>query len=395
MKVLVISHMYPSTANGIAGIFVHKQVKALIKQGVEVKVVCPVPFAPFPINRLRTKWADYSNIPESAVLDGVEVFYPRYVEFPRSILFGYSGYFVYEGIKKTIKEISKDFKFDIIHSHVALPDGFAAQILNRQYNLPHVVTIHGQDLQVTVKKSEICKKNVYRTLESADRIITVSSKLKRMIENGRLLEKTCVINNGVEIDNSFPMGLIDIEKNRNTILSVSNLNKSKGIDLNIRAVGSLIEKYPGIMYYIIGDGPEKENLMKLVSELKLGRNVVFLGRLPHDAVLSYMAESFIFSLPSYEEGFGVVYIEAMAQGRPVIGVKGEGIEDVIIPGKNGFLVEPRNYEDIARTIDFIFENPERAIEIGREGRDYAEKKLSWDDNAAKTIRIYNQVGSGC
>ncbi|MCU6396786.1 hypothetical protein KW820_22930, partial [Enterobacter quasiroggenkampii] len=94
MKVLVISHMYPNTMNEMAGIFVHKQVKALMNEGCEVKVVSPIPLAPFPLGLISSKWKKYSEIPKNRILEGVEIYHPRYLEFPKGILFSKSGYFM-------------------------------------------------------------------------------------------------------------------------------------------------------------------------------------------------------------------------------------------------------------------------------------------------------------
>jgi len=125
MKVLVISHMYPSAFNEIAGIFVHEQVKALINKGIEVQVVSPIPWTPFPINCLSSKWKKYSAVPEKTVYDGIIIWYPRYVTFPRAWFFASSGQRMYLGIKEVVKKIYQEFQFDLIHAHVALPDGFA------------------------------------------------------------------------------------------------------------------------------------------------------------------------------------------------------------------------------------------------------------------------------
>jgi hypothetical protein len=79
--------MYPSTANEVSGIFVHEQVKALVEKGVDVRVVSPVPWAPFPINQMTQKWKAYSRIPAQSVWDGIKVSYPRYLAFPKGWFF--------------------------------------------------------------------------------------------------------------------------------------------------------------------------------------------------------------------------------------------------------------------------------------------------------------------
>lgn len=391
MKVLIISHMYPSTFNSMSGIFVHQQAEALMKQGCEVKVISPVPLAPFPINKLSDKWRAYSEVPSQTIMDSIEVYYPKYVEFPKGILFHRSGELMALGIKNIVEETYKDFKFDIIHSNVALPDGYSAMKVNEKYGVPHVVTIHGQDFQNTLNKNEKCRKSLFQVLDKVDKIIAVSSKLKELVKDEEFYPKIEVINNGIDKMYLYNQEKKE-EKNRVIkILSVSNLIKTKGIDINIKAIAKIIEKYPSIEYEIIGEGSKKEELINLVNNLGLEKNVKFLGKLQHHMVMKHMNSCDIFSLPSYSEGFGVVYVEAMSQGKPVIGVKGEGIEDAIIHEHNGFLVQREDVEDLTKTLDFLINNEEKRIEIGKRGRETVEENFTWDLNAKKVISIYNSL----
>lgn len=398
MKVLIISHMYPSTFNSMAGIFVHQQVKTLKKKGVDVKVVSPVPIAPFPLNLISKKWARYREIPYKANIQGVEIFYPRYLEFPKGIMFDKSGFFMSMGIKSLIKKIYKDFKFDLIHSHVAVPDGYAGMILNKEFKAPHVVTIHGQDFQNTINKNIKCKKALFNVLNHVDKIITVSNKLKNVVKHEEFYNKIEVVNNGIDKDyidvDKIHKNYIEqnrINKKLIKILSVSNLKETKGIHINLKAIAKLKEIYPNILYDIIGEGEYKTNLETLVKELCLEENVSFLGKLEHKEVINSMKQYDIFSLPSYKEGFGMVYIEAMAQGLPVIGVKDEGIEDAIENGVNGFLVERRNVAELVEIMDFIIKNPEKRINIGQCAIETVSNKFTWDVNADKMISIYNKI----
>ena len=116
MKVLVISHMYPSRQNPTYGIFVHEQVKALAEQGCELKVLAPVPWAPWPLTALKKKWQNYAAIPAKDVLDGIEVYYPRYPVLPRSFLLAEAGYLMFRGMRQLVKGLHAEFPFDLIHA---------------------------------------------------------------------------------------------------------------------------------------------------------------------------------------------------------------------------------------------------------------------------------------
>lgn len=393
IKVLVISHMYPSSSHPVAGIFVHEQVKALMEQGYEIRVVSAVPFAPFPLNRLRAKWHGYAQIPSHAVLDGVEVYYPRYISFPSGILFEYAGALMHCGVRALIEELYPRFPFDIIHAHVALPDGNAALRLKEKFKKPLVVTIHGRDFAHTLLKNKRCNRAVRDVLAGAGRVITVSDKLKKVArENVTQPSKVRTIHNGITVPK-----LIEASRNKKTpaggrtILSVSNLIDLKGIDYNLRAVAKLVEKYPDLRYIVVGDGVERKNLKHLAADLKIEGRVIFKGQLPHDQVLELMGEADIFSLPSWNEAFGVVYLEAMAAGTPIVACRGAGIEDVIEDRKTGMLVEPRDLADLTRAIDYLLSSPREAQSMGALGRKLVFDGLTWEHNARKTITVYKEV----
>ena len=395
MKVLVLSHMYPSAFNEITGIFVHEQVKELINKGIEVQVVSPIPWAPFPINCLSSKWKNYNSIPERTVHEGINVWYPRYLVFPCSWFFASSGQRMYLGIKEVVKKTYQEFQFDLIHVHVALPDGFAAIKLNQIYRKPVVITIHGQDLYITINRNESCKIALFNVFKKADHVILVSKKLKEISDNNvGFASKSTVISNGVAVSNILKEKNIILGKstlNYRIILSVSYLITRKAIDFNLKAIAQLINKYPNLKYLIIGDGPEMRNLKELSSNLRINEYVEFLGQLPHEKVLAYMAKADIFSLPSWNEAFGVVYIEAMAQGKPVIGCQGEGIEDFVEHGRTGLLVKPKDVDSLTQALDFLLSSQEETKTMGECARKVVLDNYTWEKNAEKTIEIYREV----
>jgi len=406
MKILVISHMYPSAQNPVYGIFVHKQVKALMEQGNEIKVISPVPYAPWPLNVLKKKWRAYTAVPLRDRIEGVEAFYPRYPEFPRSFLLEHSGYFMFLGMKTLVKHIRREYKFDLIHAHVALPDGSAALFFKEKYKVPTVVTVHGQDFQSTINKRKSCRQKVFQVMQNTDRIITVSSKLRNLVKDQAFAGKIAIINNGIDLEDCQVAGGSEAEakakakaeaKANNApagkikIVSVSNLKKTKGINLNLRALVRLLKDYPLITYIIVGEGEERRNLESLADQLKLRDHVVFRGKLSHPEAMREIASADIFCLPSWEEGFGAVYIEAMAQGVPTIGVKGEGIEDVIIHGRNGLLVRPQNVDDIAEALALLLSNPSLAATLAEEGRNTVIEGFTWEHNASRTTDVYKEL----
>jgi len=395
MKVLVISHMYPSTFSKVYGIFVHKQVKALVNKGVKVKVVSPIPWTPFPINCLSKKWNRYSKISQKMIYEGIEIYYPRYLVFPKTLFFASSGERMFNGIQETVRKIYKNFKFDIVHSHDALPDGYAGLKISQKYKKPLIITIHGKDFQQTIFKNNKYKKIVKNIIDFSAKIIIVSEKLKNIGKNNLKIHpsKMIKISNGINLNDICRniKGSIGEYRKKRLILSVSYLKKIKGIDLNLQAIAKLKGKYPDIIYLIIGEGKERKQLEKLVKELNLQNMVIFIGEVSHCKAMQYMALCDILSLPSWNESFGVVYIEAMAHGKPVIGCQGEGIEDFVEHKKTGLLVKTRDVDSLVEALDFLLSHPDKAKEIGNRARRFVLKDYTWEKTAEKTIKVYKEV----
>lgn len=390
--------MYPSMYDKITGIFVQEQIKALIHSSINIRVISPIPYVIFPINYLSPKWHAYSEIPEQVFYEGVDVYYPMYLVFPKALFLASSGKRMFAGIKNFVSKIYQEFPFDLIHAHVALPDGYAAMLLSKLYQKPFIVTIHGQDLQQTIFRNRKCKVNIKQTIDSSKKTILVSRKLEQIAQKELNIDKSklTVIPNGISLDK------ICLDKRsmngkyakKTIILSVANLTREKGIDLGIKAVTTLLKRHPNLLYIIVGEGPEKPKLIKLVKWLGVERNVKFLGKQSHEKVMEYMSLCDIFLLPSWNEAFGIVYIEAMAHGKPVIGVRGQGIDGIIVNRKNGMLVEPHSVDDIVDTVDFLISYKEEAIKMGERARKLVLENYTWEKNAQKTIEVYKEVLGG-
>ncbi|UNC93611.1 glycosyltransferase [Candidatus Contubernalis alkaliaceticus] len=395
MNIIVIARCYPTKYNETYGIFVHEQVKALIQSGCNIKVISPTPWAPFPLNRISQKWSNYSEVPPSGVFQGVEVFYPRYMDFPKSFWKASSGIRAYFGIKSCLEKIHQDFKFELIHAHAALPAGAAGVRLASYYNVPCVVTIHGDDLQKSIHMGKGSYNEISRCLNYADSIVLVSNKLKNLTYKyfPEVIDRCLVIPNGFNKDqilkNNKPAA--NKYKNKKVMLSASNLYRPKGIDLNLLAVSQLIHEFPDLFYVVLGDGPEKQRLYNIAKKLGILKNVEFTGRVPYQKVMEYMSNCYLFVLPSWEEGFGVVYLEAMAHGKPVIACKGEGIDGVVVHQENGILVKPNDLSTLVEGIKYLLSHPDEAVKMGNLARKLVHSEYTWSLNALRNIEVYNNI----
>ena len=298
---------------------------------------------------------------------------------------------MYFGIKHTAHQIYKEYGFDLIHAHHGYPDGFAAYQLSKKYQKPFIVTLRGTDLDIIAHQSYNMKKILEMIIKEANCVVVPSPRLAN----------TCydlfgimpiTVSNGLDTSDIFEgESRIAEEYGRPIILSISQLIPSKGIDLTLYALNSLISKYSGLQYLIIGDGPLRNEIQKLIIELGLENNVKLLGYIEHKHAMEYMSICDIFVLPSWQETFGLVYTEAMAHAKPVIGVLGQGIDGVVTSGYNGILVKPNDIDSLVEALDYLLSNESERNEIGIRARQLVLDQYTWENNASKIIEIYDKI----
>lgn len=392
MRVLHITHLYPRPYDHFYGIAMHKQIKALERQGCLQKVISPVPWSPFPIKHMSHKWKHYSQVPIYNTNEGIAVFYPRHLVFPKALLFNSAGVRMYSGIKRLIREIELEFQFDLIHAHTALPDGYAGMLISMEFRKPLVVTFQATDLDITANKNKYCLSALQKVFTFAKRVISPSPRLAKDFVF-RFGIESLVIGYGFSASEVFTgdSNVLEAYKGRRVLLSVSRLIPTKGIELNICAIKQLIKKYEDLLYLVIGDGPDRAKLEELTRDLGLANHVVFIGHVPHEIVMKYMANCDVFTLPSWQETFGLVYVEAMAHAKPVVAVQKQGVDGIVIHGKNGLLVKPRDIDSLVEALDFLLSHPEEARTMGERARKLVLEHYTWEKNAEKTIQVYREV----
>jgi len=334
MKVLILSTMYPNSKMYLSGIFVHEQVRALTKIGVDVKVIAPVPYSPFPLNHLSDKWSKYFKIPDYENIDGINVYHTRYIAIPKGILRDYWHHLYLLSIKKLLNKSDQLRDINLIHCQGTLPNDFAAYILSRKLNIPFVLTIHGETVYELFHQPRIFNKSKI-AVENANAVVAVSSQVvKRITKFTNRTKDIYKVLNGYTNSHHILSASSDSENIK--ILFAASLIERKGCDYLLRAYSRLIKKFHNIRLVIAGGGELLQELTNLASELGIENRVNFTDTISHTEMLQQMSVCDIFILPSYNEAFGVVYLEAMSFKKPVIGTEGEGIADIIKEGRFDF-----------------------------------------------------------
>lgn len=155
---------------------------------------------------------------------------------------------------------------------------------------------------------------------------------------------------------------------RPTILCVGVQYPRKNVATLIRATAILCQQFPDVEVRIASKGPEWDNLRRLTQELNLSQNITFLGYLPYQELVREYLRCHVFCLPSLQEGFGIVFAEAMATQKPIVASRSSSTPELIEHGVQGLLAQPLDAADLAQQLAQILSSPEKAQAMGRAGR---------------------------
>ena len=185
---------------------------------------------------------------------------------------------------------------------------------------------------------------------------------------------------------------------KRVLYTVGRLDERKGHDLVIRALPSIIRQVPNVIYLIGGEGPHLSKLKQLVRELDLQDYVRFCGFIEPEDILAFHHAGDVFVMPNRilpdgdTEGFGIVFLEAGATGRPVIGGRAGGAVDAIVDGTTGLLVDPYSHEELVEKTITLLKNEELAIKLGEKARNRAWNEFRWKILATKFVEyLRNEV----
>ena len=236
----------------------------------------------------------------------------------------------------------------------------------------------------------------------ADRILCVSKYTESRIKNATNIKHTCVIPNGVNYERFVKDPDISHLKAEfgpgKIILSVGALKPRKGYDVMLKAFRMVRDEIANVKYLIIGDGSWQHDLYHLAKQLKIEKDVYFLGTKSGDELIQYYHLCDIYAhtpvnINDEFEGFGIVYLEAGACGKPVVASDSGGVPDAVLDGVTGLVVPEKDAEATAKALKRVLTNEKLAEQLAANGRKRA-KELSWDNIVKKIIEVYEEVLRG-
>jgi teichuronic acid biosynthesis glycosyltransferase TuaC len=374
ISIIYITSFSPSQHEQFRGHYVEKQAK-ILSEKLNKKLIV---FKPILNSRIKQKKVIFENF------NGTDIFTINYPNFFKHFSLYKSVEGAWSFFKKDIKNILEKDKPELIISNDFWGTLKLGNIMSEKYKCQHYCIIHGEDTSLT-GGSSLLNRKVQNELNKCDEVIAVSNKIKRFLKRRFNYSKGVrVIGNGLSKEVIMKYSNFVFQKNEIlTITSIGNINYNKGFDILIRALSNL--KIPFICY-IMGDGPYKKQLQKQINKFQLEGQVKFTGNIDNNEIYKYIEKSHFFVLPSRNEAFGIVYLEAMITKNICIGTIGQGCEDFIQNGENGFLVSDDS--QITNIIEKNYGSSERFNLVDK--AQSTAKEFLWDNNVEQIIQVYKK-----
>lgn len=290
------------------------------------------------------------------------------------------------------KYVEKEQQIDVIHAHCCVWAGYAAMLLSQKKKIPYVITEHATMFQL--HRDKISGRNnryIAQAFQKADKVICVSSAFRSLLSEYCPESEIEVIGNVVDCSRFRPAMTQSGSKGR--FLSICYMETEaqlykKGVDILLKAWKRIAQRYPDAKLLLGGGGRAQRKVLEWVREYEIQQSVVFLGSLNRNEVAEQMRQCDCFVLPSRYETFGVVYIEAMACGKPVIAAANGGPDD-FVTDMNGILIPPEDADALADAMENILQNQRNyaAADI----RAFAEKRFSAQAVAQRLEAVYEAV----
>jgi teichuronic acid biosynthesis glycosyltransferase TuaC len=401
VRVAVVAEWYPSPGDPVLGIWAHRQAVAARDAGAEVRVLAlrrPVP----PLSVAR----GLARVPPAAealgrwvagartslrpmTLDGLSVTPVPFLAPPRPISYGSWGYWMSLPLGRALDQLNADWPFDVVHAHCLAPAGHAAARWLRHRGSPaFVVSAHGPDMIHVAFDSAVGRRACRAGLAAADLVIANSSwaarRCEEIAEHALPLE---VVHLGADLVDRGGAS----HNGSMRMVTVAHLVARKRHGTVLRAIALMpADRRPE--YLVIGEGPCREGLERLASELGVADRVRFLGQLPNPEAVARAATCDLFVMPGVEEPFGVAFVEAMAAGLPAIGTRGEGgPQDIAAAGGGMVLVAPGDAGALAAEISRLSADRAELARLGEEARRTVAASFTWERCGEQTVAAYRRA----
>jgi teichuronic acid biosynthesis glycosyltransferase TuaC len=343
MKILTFTSLFPNRLKPDFGAFIYQRTAHLAaRAGNFLRVLAPIPY--FPSWPRTNRWSSFSKIPINESVGTLTVSHPRYPLLPG--VMPLHGWLIFLGCLQAVRRLHREFGFDCIDAHYIYPDCFAAVLLAKILRIPVIVSARGTDINLFPNFITILPQIRWVLLQCSG-IIAVSAALKeKMVAIGVPAEKIRVIGNGVDthrfqwIDRDLARRRLAVPEKARMLLSVGSLVPVKSHHLLISVMAELATRYPDLLLYIVGDGPERSRLELEIRSRGLQMRIFLPGNQPNEVLPFWFSAADISCLTSSREGWPNVISESIACGTPVVATRVGGVPEIITSPDLGIMTEP-------------------------------------------------------
>lgn len=399
MRILFLATYFPRPSNLRMGTWSLDHAVALRDSGVDLEVISLSPAIPGFAKRLMGSAATYTDCPASASLNGISVLYPRWRCYPIKQMWPLIAksplLFLTAGWKSARRQLVDDVRRinpDVILANHSLVNGFVAMQLRRELGTPYITVDHEVGDFINCLSNPRWLKVLSPVIESAATSITVSNSMlkeaQRTIPGGRFQ----TIYNGAGFD-PCEASALDRHTSREemVIFCCSNLYGRKDVPLLIRAFGKLATKHPHARLRIAGDGPDQGPINRLIEGMPNRRQITMLGSIEHKAVQSEMLAADIFALVGWAEPFGVVFLEAMANGCPVVVSNDAGVAEILTDRETAMLTQPRDETSVVKALDKLLSDAALRKHVAANGHALYSGSCRWSHRAAEYLDVMQRA----
>jgi len=306
-----------------------------------------------------------------------------------------------------VKKVITEFNPDIVHIHHPFLLSSVAIMYGKKLGIPKILTIHTQYEQYAYYVSPVPERITHEAIkmiisnlaDKTDCITTPSASMKELIKGYGIKNRIEVISNAIHLisfKEDDELKRTEIKKKYNLkeddkiILFVGRVASEKSIDKIIKALAIIKKRNTGKeKLLIVGDGPAMDELKLLTRSLKVEEDVIFAGTVSYEEIQHYYKMAYVFTIASTTETFGIVTIEALASGVPVVAVKAPGAADILTDGLDGLLVDD-DVEKIANALEKIIKEPELREKLSR-GALKTSEKYSIDTISERMLNLYREI----
>ncbi|MDB5713414.1 MAG: glycosyltransferase family 4 protein [Sphingomonadales bacterium] len=375
LRVLTLATLFPDATRPQFGPFVERQTLGLAALAdVEVRVVAPLGVPP--LGRFLERYRPLSALPLRENWKGLAVHRPRFAHIP-----GVGGRFdaglLTRALVPVLREIRREFAFDVIDAEFFFPDGPAAVALGKAFDVPVSIKARGADIHAWGSAGPTLPQ-VVAAGQTADGMLCVSAAMKAdMVALGMPAERIAVHYTGVDHGRFFVRDRAAAKSalgmSGPVLVSVGALITRKGHDLAIAALAEV----PGATLVLIGAGPERAALETQALSVGVSDRVRFLGSIDQDRIADWLAAADVMVLMSASEGLANAWVEALASGTPVVIADVGGAREVLDRAEAGRMVAREAGAVAGALRDLLVAQPDRNAVAG------AAARFSWDTNAAQ------------